>query len=478
MNTLVRIVGNSAVVMCGQIISIGFSIVTSILLVRYLGTERFGEYSFVYSYLTLFQVFGMAAIDSIVLREISKDETKTEELVSNGVMVKFIFSVIGIILSNLIMWFMNVKLNTKILVTFASTCFLFSSGTLFETVFKSRLMMKYPVEILIVSKLLSASGMIVFILMKFPLITFIFLNLIVGIMIFPSMFNVLLSIIFIKKYIGVKFKFKPNFDVQKMLLKESSPLFISGLFGSIYSRIDQVLLHQMIGEKQLGYYAAAIKLLEPFNFVPTALLASMSPLFANFFVTSKEKFIKSYTYTFKYLLMFIFPVMCYITLYAQQIVKLLYGVEYLPTASLLRLVIWFLFFNYVGCVHTELMIVSGLQKFIVVFAFIQSIINLGLNLLLIPLYEGIGAGIAYIISSACGIPIGLLLTKEYVLTFLRKSIKPLFSSLIMCFILIIFGFNLIISILVGVIIYILCLILIKGIKFEDINYFKEIFRTT
>lgn len=58
METVKKIAKNSALVMIGQIFSIICSIITSILLVRYLGAEKFGKYSFVYAFLTLFQIFG------------------------------------------------------------------------------------------------------------------------------------------------------------------------------------------------------------------------------------------------------------------------------------------------------------------------------------------------------------------------------------------------------------------------------------
>ena len=61
-------------------------------------------------------------------------------------------------------------------------------------------------------------------------------------------------------------------------LKESFPVAISSLLAGVYLRIDQVMLHNMVNDRVLGQYAAAVKVSELLEAVPAALLFCMAPI--------------------------------------------------------------------------------------------------------------------------------------------------------------------------------------------------------
>ena len=61
-------------------------------------------------------------------------------------------------------------------------------------------------------------------------------------------------------------------------LKESFPVAISSLLAGVYLRIDQVMLHNMVNDRALGQYAAAVKVSELLETAPAALLYSIAPI--------------------------------------------------------------------------------------------------------------------------------------------------------------------------------------------------------
>jgi len=66
----------------------------------------------------------------------------------------------------------------------------------------------------------------------------------------------------------------PNFvryfdiGIGKKLLKDSWTLLLSSVAISIYTRIDQVMIKNMLGDRKVSFYSAAIKLVEVWHFIP------------------------------------------------------------------------------------------------------------------------------------------------------------------------------------------------------------------
>ncbi len=58
----------------------------------------------------------------------------------------------------------------------------------------------------------------------------------------------------------------------------------------IQARIDQVMLQEMIGSIEVGYYSVALRLIESFGFVPMILNSSIFPALVN-----AKKYHKNYT---------------------------------------------------------------------------------------------------------------------------------------------------------------------------------------
>lgn len=63
----------------------------------------------------------------------------------------------------------------------------------------------------------------------------------------------------------------------RILLRDSWPLILSGLSVMVYMKIDQVILGEMIDNKAVGIYSAAIRISEVWYFIPMAIVSSVSP---------------------------------------------------------------------------------------------------------------------------------------------------------------------------------------------------------
>ncbi|HXT26673.1 MAG TPA: oligosaccharide flippase family protein, partial [Candidatus Eisenbacteria bacterium] len=96
-----RVFQNTAAQLVGRVFSIGFSAVTSILLARYLGKERLGEYGAIYAYLALYGFMASFCLEQILAREISVRRAQGAEIFRTATLTALGFSIAGTLIAPL-----------------------------------------------------------------------------------------------------------------------------------------------------------------------------------------------------------------------------------------------------------------------------------------------------------------------------------------------------------------------------------------
>ena len=258
------------------------------------------------------------------------------------------------------------------------------------------------------------------------------------------------------------------------------PIFLSGLFGSINLRIDQVMLFSMLGEKNLGFYSSIVRITESLNVMPGVLMVSVFPLLSSAFVQSNDRFSKIYNLSFKYMSAIILPVAVATTLLSGRLITVIYGTEFLPASTAFAILIWSAVFVYLGTVNFNVLVASDLQKYIFLFSAMGASSNTVLNLVLIPRYGIAGASLATVISySVVGLVPQYLIrrTRQITKDYLRATLRPLFCSLVMCgSILCFYDLNILALIALGAAVYFTSLLVTKGLDERDLRYFRQIAR--
>ncbi|MDO9565589.1 MAG: flippase [Candidatus Desulfaltia sp.] len=472
MDTVRRVAKNTGVVIAGKIISGAIALVTVIFLARYLGASNFGTYSFIFAYLGFFVIITDLGISLILIREISRDRAKADSFIGNAIIIKIILSLFALSLACLIISFLHYPFNTKLLIYIASLSFLLSFRSLYGLIFQVNLRMEYPLLVNIVMNLLRLVLFLFLIFLKAPLFWFI---IVVLINIFPEFLLI--------RHLSRRFvrpKFEMNLGIWKYLFKESWPLALTAGFIMIYHRIDQLMLFQMKGAEAVGYYSAAVGLPEALVIFPSAFMTSVFPLMSQYFQTSRQSLVQVYTLSFKYMLMFIIPIAVGTTLLSKSLISLIYGESFLPSAPALSILIWAEVFVFYGLIHYEILISTNKQRVYLLFTSIGAVVNVILNLILIPRYGIVGASIATLISYvlSAGLIIGHLLpdTRRYNVAGCQAMLKPLVASILMGIYVYHIRSHLALAIIGGAIIFILTMFLIRGINQQDIQFAKAIFR--
>jgi len=184
------------------------------------------------------------------------------------------------------------------------------------------------------------------------------------------------------------------------LLRDSWPLILSGLAVSIYMRIDQVMLGSMLGDVAVGNYSAAVKISEIWYFIPAVISVSTYPTLIELKKQSAEKYLSRFQQLFRLMVYITLPVAIFVSFFSSHLVRLLYGVQYLDAAKILSVHIWTGIFVFWGVAGSYFYIIENLAKLTFYRSLYGAVLNVLLNLILIPLWGGMGAAIATLIAQS------------------------------------------------------------------------------
>ncbi|RMG29270.1 MAG: hypothetical protein D6730_04170 [Bacteroidetes bacterium] len=182
----------------------------------------------------------------------------------------------------------------------------------------------------------------------------------------------------------------------------------------VQSRIDQVMLGEMIGQEEVGHYSVAYSLIHALGFVPMALLGSFAPAITKAKSTSKElyhhRLLNFYRLMFASFLVVALPFM----LFGEEFIVLFFGEPYRRAGFVLSLLSITLIFSHMGVGKSAFITNESLFRYAFATAVVGALINIGANYVLIPHYASVGAVIASIISFS---------VSNYVLDFFFKRTR-------------------------------------------------------
>ncbi len=398
-----RVLTNTIVLIGGRAISIGFSAVATSLLARYLGSEELGEFSAVFAYLSLFAWFATFGMESILVRESSRDRESAGSIVRTGVMLMTLLCAATVILALCIAPHAGYRDRLLVLVAIAAIETLLAPLRLPGLVFQVDLRQWYGVGINVIRQGLWLALIIALREYHAPL------TYVVGARIVVATVEALLiwfaSLRFFSAGTRVLWHKAPHY------IKESFPVAISTMLAGVYLRIDQVMLHNMVSDRVLGQYAAAVKVSELLETAPSALLYSLAPILS-VAAGIPVQFQAFQARTFRYLNVCAAGVCVSMTVGAPLIVKWLYGSKFAAAAPLLQILIWSEMAVFFGALVANILVARNLQRYLMVPTAAGAIVNVLLNLYLIPRYHAVGAAIATVASYTVGWMVVLLFFSE------------------------------------------------------------------
>ncbi len=389
------IIANTGWLFADRILRMGASLIVGVWVARYLGVQEYGLFNYALAFVSLFSPIFTLGLDDVVVRHIVRQSSNKEEILGTTFWLKFLGGIASVLLAVSTMFVLGEHEILKIwLVAILGMAGVFRATDTIEVWFQSQVQSKYPVIAKNTAFLLNTVIKIALILTKAPLLAFAWVTLAEF-----AMSAIGLLIVYQVKGSSL-WLWRWSFSAAKTLLKESLPLIFSGFAVLIYMRIDQVMLGQMLGNSEVGIYSAAVRVSEIWYFIPGAIVSSVAPSI----YAAKEKSESLYYQRIGKLLSLMtcisFAIALPMTFLSDKIIMVMFGSGYAEAGSILAVHIWTSLFVFMGLATSPWFIAEGLNHVSLGKTLFGAILNIILNLFLIPRYAGLGSAIATIISQA------------------------------------------------------------------------------
>lgn len=364
----------------------------TIAVIRYLGPDQFGLYSYAISFYGLFVAFVSLGLESISIRELVKHPEQRDEILGSVFYTQLLGAVITISLIALTLLITSEALLTSVLILIISVSSFFQTFNVIDYYFRSTVKAKYSVYVLFTSVLLVSLIKFALIIIKAPLIYFIIAFAL------EFVFNAIgyFIVYHLQKLKIVQWKFDKELAIS--LLKDSWPLILSGVVVSIYMKVDQVLIKNMLDVKEVGYYAAAVRLSESWYFIPVAISNALFPAIVNAKNISRELYLTRLQKLYDILAWIAIGISIPVSFFSAEIINLLYGSKYLSSAPILTIYIWAGAAVFLGVASSQYLVTENLTKISLMRTSLGMIANVILNIIFIPQYGIVGSAVATLIS--------------------------------------------------------------------------------
>jgi O-antigen/teichoic acid export membrane protein len=167
---------------------------------------------------------------------------------------------------------------------------------------------------------------------------------------------------------------------------------------SVYMKIDQVMLKEMLDAKAVGVYAAAVKLCEAWYIVPAIAAASLFPAVIEARKKSETLYYERVQNLYDLMVWASVAVALPTTLLADWVILILYGTDFQEAADVLRIYIWGGVFVTLGIASSKWLVAENLQRYLFYGTTLGALLNVGCNLWLIPIYGIKGAAFATLVA--------------------------------------------------------------------------------
>jgi O-antigen/teichoic acid export membrane protein len=392
---LIKILSNIGWLFSESALRMGIGLIVGVWLARYLGPEQFGLLNYALAFVSLFVAIATLGLKDIVVRDIVNDSSRTNEILGTSFLLRLIGGLISIALVFVsINYIENDDPLAKSVIVILGFTLVFQASEVVRCWFESEVMSKYIVWMQNGVFLTGAAIKVYLILAQASLLAFVWVIFFEALSLAAGMFAVYLW------KAGQLSAWHPSLARAKGLLRDSWPLILSAIAVTIYMRIDQIMLGQMMGNEAVGIYTAAVRISEVWYFIPVAIVASVFPSILNARKQSDLLYNQRLQKLYDLMVLLSLAVALPMTFLSDWVVVLLFGHAYTDAGLVLAIHIWAALFVFLGVASEKWFVAENRQALSFQRTLLGALVNIGLNIFLIPKFGIVGAAYATVISQA------------------------------------------------------------------------------
>jgi len=396
-----RITRNTLYVFASQILQKLVNVVFIASAARLLGATGYGDYVLVSTMVIVATTIANFGMRPMIIRMVSREKERAATLLSNVLAVRLAFA--GAIYLGLIAFASLAgypkEIRTLVVIGGLATLFNCVQDALDAVMIAFERMQALGLFIVLSSLVFTTTGIAV-LWFGYGLVWLFSVNAAV-----EALF-VLISGCFIWSRLA-RFGFSLDFAVVKSVLVGGFPFFITILFGFTDTKVDVLMLSLVSGpidnRLAIGYYGPAHTILMTILLLPRSVNTALVPVVSQKLYIEPDVVRNLVEKATKVIMITVsLPLILLTSLFSEHLVRLILGPQFLPTATALAVLGWAYAFQAMNLPsHSVLGSTKELKAFLPLLA-ISFVLNITLNLVLIPRYSYVGAAMGSVVVYSVG----------------------------------------------------------------------------
>jgi len=388
---LAKIVDNVGWLFLDKMLRMGLGILVTVWMARYLGPEQFGLLNFAIAFTGLFGVVASLGLKGIVIRDIIRSPERVRLTLGTAGVLQVVAGLLMFLITLGAIGYLRADDPVaRSIVAILGSLILLKAVDIAEFWFESQVQSKYTVWVQNSVFVVFAGIKVMLIVQESTLLAF------VWVMVGEALVVTLAMFIMMGKRGHSISSLQVSSERAKSLLQDSWPLILSAMAVVIYMKIDQIMLGQLLGDQAVGVYTAATRISEAWYFIPSVIMASVFPALLDSKKQNEITYHQRLQDAFNLMVVLSVGVSVPMTLLSGPIIDFLYGEAYAQAGTVLAIHMWGSVFVFLGVASNKWFLAENRQMQSFQRTAMGALVNIGLNMVLIPVYGAVGAAIATI----------------------------------------------------------------------------------
>lgn len=386
---LQRILSNIVWLSMDKLLRLAVGAVVGVWMARFLGPAQFGLLNYSLAFVVLFSPLASLGLESILVRDVlTEDELRQRVSLGTAFALRTAGSLLAAFLAcSLLIILRPGEPLALLLVAIAGAGLAAQSFDVIDLWFHSKVKAKFGVYAKTAAFILLSVVRILLLVMGAPLVAFAwaaFGELALGAVGLVVMY---------RRRGGHIFRWRATIERARRFLLDSWPLAFSNLAVILYMRIGQVMIGNIMADREVGIYSVAVRLAEMWYFIPTSIASSVFPAVLKAKREDPALYAERLRLFYGLMSVISISVAAVTFLFSNVIITTLFGPQFAEAGPVLSVYIWASVPVFLNVATTQFLIAENRTTVALYRTIAGAVANIALNFALIPSFGTLGAAV-------------------------------------------------------------------------------------
>ena len=397
---------NTVWLLISQFYTLIVGVLVGPLSARTLGPETYGDLVYAENIVSIFLTLSSLGMDSYIVAELSANPDRDASTLGTALWLRLISGTAGALLSIVTVYALRPDQKTIQMVAILESiqCILVVYSV-FSCWMQSRLLSQY-VSLASILAFTASAGWKIYSAASHPDIYYFAL----AVVIYAIVYLVVISIAFFRLNPGIHLTYDPKLG--RYFLSRSWQFVLASMGSLVYSKIDQIMVGDMIDSTSLAFYNVAVVLIGYWNTMPNAFITSAQPVIIGIRSKDYKQYLRLYQETLLGITLLGIAAILGALLLAKPVIVLLYGETYIESVRLFHILIVSSLFSMLGSTRMIWIVAEKYERYSKYFVYAGAVTDIVMNYILIKWMGVDGAAWATVLTEVVVFLVAPLFFKE------------------------------------------------------------------